>query len=30
MRHRDKTTLKKILNAIEEATAVFGNVSKET
>lgn len=30
MRHRDKTTLKKILNAIEEATEVFGYVSRET
>ena len=30
MRHRDKTTLKKILNAIEEATEVFGDVSRET
>ena len=30
MRHRDKTTLKKILVAIEEATEVFGDVSEET
>lgn len=30
MQHRDKTTLKKILNAIEEATEVFGDVSRET
>lgn len=30
MRHRDKTTLKKILNAIEEATEVFGDVPLET
>ena len=30
MRHRDKTTLKKILVAIEEAVAVFGDVSRET
>ena len=29
MRHRDKTTLKKILVAIEEATEAFGNVSEE-
>ena len=30
MRHRDKTTLKKILVAIEEATEGFDDVSEET
>ena len=29
MRHRDKTTLKKILVAIEEAKEAFGDVSEE-
>ena len=29
MQHRDKTTLKKILVAIGEATEVFGDVSEE-
>lgn len=30
MQHRDKTTLKKILTAIEEATEIFSDVSEET
>ena len=30
MRHRDKTTLKKILVAIEEATEGFDDISEET
>lgn len=30
MQHRDRITLKKILNAIEEATEVFGDTLKET
>ncbi len=29
MQHRDKITLEKIINAIEEALEVFGDVSKE-